>query len=515
MNNKDKKILSAYVDGELSASEKKYIEEKLKSSLELQKYLSDLKQIKELTANSTDRISESPYFETRLFTSINSEAKTKFNIKKWIPITSAAVITIAVLVLLKINPAIIENIINQQKSSLSALYKENLQPLLYAADLTNEDIFNFAVYHELPLDQTNNQKLKLGYDSKGSEYFEIKKVNDSPKEGTPDNLNRFISALALNKSEIEKIDSIIESYSDQISSLVLVNDKNDVAINPKIWNTRKLILADILSFAEKHAQGNLYKILPKESLQFDDLAVAKWVKDTKAGKDDQYIFCTQDSIFEEPFLFDMADFKKNMKKVTKELEELQKQEKVAPKYIFKNESLTQKSTNGKNWTKQFKVFIDTDIIKVSVQSLTVDIPKIDIPNFDSIAIVIQEATQIIPTFRRPSNSPVTVGEKSYDYNYRTVTPKRKRESDVNLDSLLQINNQQNTKQKINNDDAQNSLQFLYNDSLIIMQNNELKKEMDNLRKELQKFREELKDSSSNSNNSQKQKKEAEKRIIET
>ena len=68
--NKDIELLSAYVDGELSQPEKKYIEEKIKSSLELQKELSDLKKLKELAAGSFDRISESPYFETRLFLSL-------------------------------------------------------------------------------------------------------------------------------------------------------------------------------------------------------------------------------------------------------------------------------------------------------------------------------------------------------------------------------------------------------------------------------------------------------------
>ena len=61
-NNTDIELLSAYVDGELSTAEKKYIEEKIKSSLELQKELLDLKKLKELTSTSVDRISESPFF---------------------------------------------------------------------------------------------------------------------------------------------------------------------------------------------------------------------------------------------------------------------------------------------------------------------------------------------------------------------------------------------------------------------------------------------------------------------
>ena len=181
---------------------------------------------------------------------MNEESKSKINLKKWIPISSLTIVTLALMAVLKFNPNLLDNIIKEQESNLVGFYKENLQPLLYAANLTNEDIFNFAVYQELPLDNTNNQILKLGYDPKGKEYFEIKKANEIKE---PDNLRKFVAALEFDEDEIKKVDSIIGSYSNQISSLVLVNDQNAVAINPKIWNTRKLILADILAFAEKHA----------------------------------------------------------------------------------------------------------------------------------------------------------------------------------------------------------------------------------------------------------------------
>jgi hypothetical protein len=121
-------------------------------------------------------------------------------------------------------------------------------------------------------------------------------------------LQKFVTALDFDEYEIKKIDSIIGSYSDQISALVLVNDQNAFAINPNIWNTRKLILADILAFAEKHASSDFNKMIPTQVMQLDDHSVAKWVNEAKAMKDDQYIFCTSDSIFKEDFVFDMSEY---------------------------------------------------------------------------------------------------------------------------------------------------------------------------------------------------------------
>jgi len=501
--NSDIELLSAYLDGELSPAEKKYIEDKIKSSLELQKELSDLKRLKELTASSTDKIAESPFFETRVFANLNTQKVSKFNIKKWIPISSLTLVTIALMVILKFNPNLIDDIIKQQKSNLEGFYKENLKPLLYAADLSNEDIFNFAVYQELPLDSTNNQVLRLGNDVKGSEYFEIKKASNVSE---PNNLKKFVAALDFNEDEIKSIDSIISSYSDQISGLVLVNDKNSVAINPKIWSTRKLILADILSFAKKHKSANFNKIIPTDNIQFDNQSIAKWVNKAKAVKDNQYIFCTPDSIFKEDFVFDMHQFKKDMESMSKELAQLQTEKKVLRGYQFKVDSSFVRNSKNSDWTKQFKVFIDTNLIKVSVQNVAVDFPEINLPDFDSIATVIHEATQNIP-FVNPPSPPVTVGKKRNNYEFNVITPKKKAKVEVNLDSLMQMNNLQNEKirseqkKRIQSEIDANQSGAYYTDSLIILQNKELKKEMDNLRKELRKFREDLKDQSPKNNDS--------------
>ena len=490
----DKELLSAYIDGELSPSEKKLIEEKIKSSLELQKELSDLKRLKELTSTSIERISESPFFETRLFANLKSESSSKINLKKWLPISALTLITIGLMTILKFNPNLIDNIIEQQKSNIVGFYKENLKPLLYAANLTNEDIFNFALYQELPLDSANQQVLKLGYDPAGTEYFEIKNASDFDQVN---NLQKFIVALKLNDDEADMIDSIIGSYSDKISSLVLVNDKNSVAINPNIWNTRKIILADILSFAQRHADHNYSRILPTQIAQFDNPSIVKWVNEAKALKDDQYIFCTSDSIFKEAYDFDMEKFSRNMEKMAEELAELHEQKEIVKEYKFKIDSAFIKNKKNTNNSKQFKVIIDRDFIKVNVQNFVDNIPEIDLPDFDSIAIVINEATRNINLVRPPAPPSVTVGNKSYNYDFNTVKPKKKKNKDVNLDSLMHEKNiefeskKSEQKKRYQEPSAESNSGYYFNDSLIILHNQELKNEMDMLRKELEQFRKDI------------------------
>jgi hypothetical protein len=492
--NTDKELLSAYIDGELSQTEKKLIEEKIKSSLELQKELSDLKRLKELTSSSIDRISESPFFETRLFANLNADKSNKINYKKWIPITSLTLVTIVLMAVLKFNPNLLNNLIEEQKSNIVGFYKQNLQPLLYAADLTNEDIFNFALYQELPLDSANQQVLKLGYDTAGTEYFEIKNASAFKQVN---NLQKFATALELNDEELDMIDSIIGSYSEEISALVLVNDKNSVAINPNIWNTRKIILADILAFAKKHAGNNYSKILPIQVAQFDDRSIANWVNEAKSLQDDQYIFCTPDSIFRDSFEFDITEFSKNMEKMTEELAQLNNQKAIVNEYRFRIDSSFNKHKKHSDKSNQFEVTVDRDFIKVNVQSFGVDIPEIDLPDFDSIAIIINEATKNINVVRPPA-PPVTVGKKSFNYNYNTVKPRKSKNTDVNLDSLMHEKNievdskRSEQKKRFEDQSTESSSEYYFNDSLIILQNQDLKKEMDKLRRELEQFRNDFK-----------------------
>lgn len=500
--NNDLELLSSYIDGELSQSEKLYLEEKIKTSIELQNQLAKLKKLKSLTSGSFAQISDSPYFETRVLATINQESKQEFSIRKWLPVTAIVLGTIGLMILLKFNPNFINNLIEEQKTNITGFYKENLQPLLYAANLSNEDIFNFAFYQQLPLDSTNQQVLKLGYDPQGTEYFEIKNIKDVAAARPGVNFKQFINVLEFDEKETKQIDSIIGSYSEQLSSLVLVNGNNAVAINPNIWNTRKAILADIIAFAQMHSAQKLDKLIQRQEFKFDNESIAALVSESKSNKGNQYIFCTPDSIFKEDFEFDMVEYKENMKKMEIELRKLDKEVNRFKDFtVFIDSNSPGKSGSIKH-QKQFRIYADTDFVKVTVQNLDIpdlNIPELNLPDFDSIAMVIEEATKNVVTVR-PPDPPSTFNNKKYNFQYNTKNKTTKKKSEVNLDSLMNLKNKiiDSVQSEIlkglekKNDSPSNRTSFYFSDSLMLQQNNELKKEMDNLKKELRKFREEIK-----------------------
>jgi hypothetical protein len=486
--------LSAYLDEELSSQEVREIEEELKFSKELQDKLNELKRIKKLTVSSINRIPEAPYFETRLAANINNKGHLYEKIRRWIPAISFTALAVVLMVFLRFNPGVINELVEQQKTNLAGFYKENLKPLFFASDLSNEDVFNFAFSKQLPLDKTNGQYLKLGYAPNGKEFFEIKTSDTAPLP--IDNLNRFISTLKLNNLQKKQVDSILSSYAEGLQTQVLVNDKNTIAINPNLWNYNKAIVADLMSFARNANETEFNKIVPAGYYKYDYPEVASVVKKIKESKDNNYIFFTPDTIFTEPYNFDMEKFRKEMeiakKEMKKGLEEARKQM-IDMKINFQLDSSFAKLKNDTSWDKNFNVYFDSNLCRVQLPHIV--IPNIPMPDMDVIAKQVEEAMKNVT----PMIIDVPGGKgKSYSFRYEyrdsSSTPVRIRIPDV--DSILKSmgifkgdSSLYNGKWKYFSPD---SLTSRLNDSLMFFNKDEFKQEMKRVQKELERMREEMK-----------------------
>ncbi|MHB8581115.1 MAG: hypothetical protein ACYDA4_14835, partial [Ignavibacteriaceae bacterium] len=315
-------LLSAYVDNELSDIEIKKLEDELRFSKDLQEKLSDLKKVKELTSTSIKSLPENHYFDTRLSAKIRNDDPWFFRMRKYFPVAGIVALSIAVMVVLKVNPGIVNHLFEKQKSNISDFYKQNLKPLLYAADLTNEDIFNFAFYHQLPLDNQKHQYLFLGTGRNGNQFFEIRNGNKFSKVN---NLDKFVKGLNLNIAQKHQVDSILSNYADDLQSQVLVNEKNTVAINSNIWNYNKALVADLVSFAARANREEMRNVLPASfDSYYSNGSVARLVSEVKSANGNKYIFITPDTIFSDSFYFDNNKVKKNMKKLNNEMRKMNK-----------------------------------------------------------------------------------------------------------------------------------------------------------------------------------------------
>lgn len=497
---KEYELLSAYIDGELSQEEVKFIEDKLAVSKDLQFKLNELKRIKELSQSSFSQIPDSPYFETKLFAELNSTDQSKFKFKKWSPVFGISLAAVVLMLFLKSNPRFFDRIIEEQKSKLAGLYTENLKPLFVTAGLTNEDIFNFALYRKLPLDKERGQYLVLGSNLDGSDFFEIK---TAPRSEQHNDYQKFISALNLNEKQKIQIDSILESYADEMQAQVLVNENNTVAINPKLWNYNKAIFADVMAFAKDANQVQFAKIAPVEFTKMNKPQFVQIANVVKTASDSDYIFLTPDTIFVEAFKFDKQKFDKEMRQMKIELKKnLKNTEKQLRQqnFVFNIDSNVIKWKNKSAGAKNFEVVFDSNFCRVSMPNINIDLSDVSFPNLDELEEQIEAATRNIRSFtvsvpgkgnmKQKFEVRVESKDPSYKYKYKIDVPEVKVPAPPNVimrDSILYKNNE---AYRFKADSLASFYQQWMDDSIFFNQK-EFKLQMKEFQKEMNRLREEM------------------------
>ncbi|HSW56566.1 MAG TPA: hypothetical protein VLH59_15900 [Ignavibacteriaceae bacterium] len=485
-------LLSAYLDDELSQSEKAEVEKLLATSLELQKKLEDLKKVKQL-GNRVKRIPESPFFETRLMAAIEGQKNEPSRIKRWMPAAALAIVTIVIMVVLKFNPGILDKMWEDQKVAIAGFYKENLQPVLLAANLTNEDVFNFAFNNELPLDNTRQQYLLLGYDDSGKEFFEIRSSDQKVKR---ESYNEFISAMNLDAKQKETVDSIIGSYSKALESQVLVNEKNTIAINPNLWNLRKAIFADLLVASEKLNKVKFDRIVPSGITNAERVIVVNTLEKLKNTSGDQYIFVTPDSIFEESYQFDSKLYEKEMRELEKQIQV--NEEKVEQFTLNMRFDSTYKYLTMAHNEHSFRIVVDSNICRVDLP--VPEVPEIPIPGMTTINPLVEQATNNIHfyAYKIPKIEKTKTEIKIEYYNDDSVYSYVVNYNMLNMDSLAEANpgldlyNLEKLKPVKPFDDTMLiKYQFDRDYYNRYYSDDEFKKQMEELQKELQQMSEEL------------------------
>jgi hypothetical protein len=494
---KEYEMLSAYIDGELSNEEVKYIDDKLAVSKDLQQKLTELWRVKELSRSSFQKVTESPYFETKLISSLNSESTSGFQMKKWIPVLGISLTTIVLMLFLRSNPKFFDTIIEEQKTKLAGLYTENLKPLFITAGLTNEDIFDFALYRKLPLDKERGQYLMLGSNEDGSEYFEIKTAS---KADNKNDFETFVTALNLSEKQKMQMDSILDSYAEGMQEQILVNENNTLAISPKLWNYNKAIFADVMAFAKECNGEQFVKIIPAGSHNIDRPQLVEIAQVVRTAKDSDYIFMTPDTIFVETFRFDKEKFDDEMEKVhielRKNLKEAEKQLKQQD-YVIKLEDNIVKLKSKGGWDESFEVFIDTNVCRVHIPNMSYSVHDIPLPDLDELEAQIEEATKNLQSFtikipkeghgRQKFEVRVDVGDSSQEFNYEIDIPNFKTpilpDAFMNDSTMSEI-------YSFKADSISNAIKLLINDSVIFNQK-DFHLQMKEFQKEMRKLREEM------------------------
>ncbi|NOX66197.1 MAG: hypothetical protein GXO85_10520 [Chlorobi bacterium] len=294
-------------------------------------------------------------------------------IKKYLPIGGLIILTISLMIYFGIDQFSRSSETNQN-NLLSDLYSRTLKPIFVNEKLTKEDVLNFALYNNLPIDKKENKILEVKNDSSGNEVIEVRKTEI---KGNTDNYSKFVDKMELNGKQKNELDSLLEEFKQNITNTIFSDDHKTLAVDTRIGLLHQVLRTEISDFISRvKAKENVASIFTESTLENFN----KVIENERNKSVRNYIFFTPDTVIHSDAEFVRG---KSSQPVNKEepsvfLPVL----KVIPE-SDKNESIA-KEENG------FSFKIDSNVVKVI---LTENFLKdLDIENYNELKSVLDSSS---------------------------------------------------------------------------------------------------------------------------
>lgn len=151
-----------------------------------------------------------------------------------------------------------------------AKYAEGLKPINKKVEYSNEDIVNFALYGNLPLDKRNNKYLILNENSEGKLKYII---TDAAPKTESNNYEKLTLKFEDNQSKQILLDTILTASKANLYKSILFSDNETYAISPKVLEIQNELKKEIAKLAavksselklRKNEFSNQIKKLDKE-----------------------------------------------------------------------------------------------------------------------------------------------------------------------------------------------------------------------------------------------------------
>jgi hypothetical protein len=229
-------------------------------------------------------------------------------VRKNLPFILLLILTIVLMLLFRYNKKGISTMIEEGKRNLLSLYTSSLRPLISQTEISEEDLFNFALYQTLPLDKQKNKVLLLSR-AGGNQVYEIKSTTYNLDTK---NYDSFVKLIGMNLTQKSSADSILNSYKKDIYSCVLANDKDAYAINPKIVKVQQAMLADLVSLSYKVDSKKAEKIFISTS-RMNHGELASVINSAKQPASAEYFLITPDTVAKTDLYWDQHKFNNQLK----------------------------------------------------------------------------------------------------------------------------------------------------------------------------------------------------------
>lgn len=533
IDTKDLEMISAYLDGELSGTDKDYIEQKLQQSPTMRSSLAELRMAKQ-AVTAVPPLPEDPYFETRLMQNLLVQkhgVSAFFSSRK--PALVLATFTLVFLVVFKFQPNLFDEVLENNKANLASFYAKNLMPLISATNLTNDDVLNFAFNKYLPINKDEKQVISFGKNAQGEQIIEVKTADVA---GMPLSMDTFAKTFGLNQEQKKEANKILERYTDKIAAAVLVNDKNSVAVNASLWGYHDQLRKELLGYVSQVNSAAFKHIMPNGSAELIAAADKAAEAIERSPASNYYYYISPDTFFASQLPVDTDGIDQAIKQMRyaeavrnySDTERDQQMREVMSTQAQINNELKRVKVNlhqvakisrgAANLAQSVQIFADSGICKVVIPKAVSGIKTNT--KLNNIAAKLDSAFSSFKAYSyaysNDENTPISVPEQTYKKFGRPMTvrsgaalsasPERLTADSIaskynlyfdNSNSYLK-NKKQSQSAVIAIDSLQKLLRYYLGDSIALHKYSnsgtaleEVRKEMEQVRKELEKVRKEL------------------------
>ncbi len=249
-------LLSLYLDGELSADERRSVESLIAQDEAVQKEFEQLSALRSMLADR-EPLPENPFLPERIMNRIHDrtevEETTAFIPRRFMPVTAtlAVVVLSAIAVFAWIQRDQIFQYVADTGTQVQQAYEESIlkgwiMPLFERTD--RDQVLHFAMFGTLPLDAGDGTMLRV--DDSAEDGYRIELSSSGDPEQPMASLHDLYEEIQPTDSQRKVFDTLFLYAQRQIESSVLMNDEKELAIDPAISTYQKVILSGIAASLE-------------------------------------------------------------------------------------------------------------------------------------------------------------------------------------------------------------------------------------------------------------------------
>lgn len=209
--------------------------------------------------------------------------------KQLLLLSALILLTLALMIFFKYNSSKMTSLIKSGQDNLLAFYANSLKPIFEPSEITNKDVFNFAISGTLPLDSAKTKILKLDNPDNGEIVYTIEDLKAKPLN--EDYYDSFITSQKLNEKEIAGLDSLLNNYKSDLFISVMKGDSNSYAINKSMKEVLASLRLDLQKFDFNKNAG---KFNPTVAVKLD--SVKNLLRTQIAAEKNKYLLVTPDTL---------------------------------------------------------------------------------------------------------------------------------------------------------------------------------------------------------------------------